>query len=91
MKFLVLDGALLRNKALVPSGKLILSYLNNLQKSGKCYFGGYEYLADQLGLSLEVTVKVCQDYFKRGLLRQDSDGIRLAHDFSWYTFFSGAL
>jgi len=84
MKFIIIDGALLRNKSLVPGGKLIISYLSNLQKAGKCYYGGFEYLSDVLGLSLEVTTKICQSYFKRGLIKQDSDGIRLTHDFSFY-------
>lgn len=89
MKFLIIDGALMRNKVITAPGKLIISYIYNLERAGKCYFGGVEYLADVLGLSLETTSQYLHGYFKHGLLRQDTDGIRLNHDFSYYTTYTG--
>lgn len=89
MKFLIIDGALMKNKVISAPGKLIISYIYNLEKAGKCYFGGLDYLSDQLGLSFEVTSTFIHKYVKYGLLRQDPDGLRLNHDFSFYTTFTG--
>lgn len=84
MKFLMIDGSLLSNKDLSSASKLIISYLNNLGKAGKSYFGGLDYLADQLGLDIQTLAKIIHDGCNRGLLKQESDGLKLNHPIEFY-------
>lgn len=84
MKFLMIDGSLLSNKELSSPAKLIIAYLHNLGKAGKSYFGGLDYLSDQLGLDNQLIAKVIHDGCQRGLLKQEADGLKLNHPIEFY-------
>jgi len=91
MKFLMIEGGLLRNKNFSPASKLVISYLFNLGKSGKCYFGNYQYLADVLGIEYDFFSKCIAGLLAEGMIVQTSDGLTLGRDMNFYSNFSREL
>jgi len=79
----MIDGALLRNKNISPNSKLIIAFLYNLCKSGRCYFGSYEYMADQLGINYESFAKSIANLLEKKVIVQTSEGITLGKDFHY--------
>lgn len=57
MKFLVLDGALLRNTSFTPADKLIISYIYGLEKAGREFYGSLPWLSMELGIALDYLEK----------------------------------
>lgn len=88
MNFLMIDGALLRNKQINPTMKLIISYLYNLGKHGKAYFGGYQYMADILGISEKNFTQNMASLVSAGFVVQTSEGLILGRDLNFFSTFS---
>lgn len=88
MKFLMIDGAFMRNKMFNATQKLIISYINNLSRSGKCFYGRIDYLADQLGLDERTVAKNMQPLFKEGILKQTGAGVTMGATFEYVINFS---
>jgi len=53
MKFLQIDASLLTNKSLRPLDKMIVAYLDMLQKNGKSCFANLNYLSNLFGVNQE--------------------------------------
>lgn len=81
MKFLIIDGKLLKNKTFLMADKVLLSYIFNLQKAGKKFFGTINYLSDELGSSEESLEKRINFLIERGVLRRCADGIELTLEY----------
>lgn len=81
MKFLMIDGALLRNATFNATMKIILSYIYNLKKSDKVFFGSMDYLASVLGLDLMLLSKNIEVMLRHGYLLQTSEGLTLGCEF----------
>jgi hypothetical protein len=77
MKFLLIDGNLLVNKSLTPADKMIISYVNNLACSGKCFYGTYAFLCDQLGIRYDYLEKRLNALLEVGILVSSKEGITL--------------
>jgi len=88
MKFIIIDGSLLRNKAISAEGKLIISYLFNLGKCGKCFFGSYEYMADVLGIEEIRLTKIIRSYLSENLFVMTPEGLTLGRDLNYFCTFS---
>jgi len=90
MKFIIIDGSLLRNKAVSSDGKLIISYLYNLGKCGKSFFGSYEYMADVLGIDERKLTHIVRSYLHENLFVQTPEGLTLGRDLNYFCTFSKA-
>jgi hypothetical protein len=90
MKFLMLDGALCRNKNISSAGKILISYLHNLKRANKCYYGGLEYLSDILGIKESDLSELIQTYCKYGLMNYCPEGLTITYDLNYYISFSWA-
>lgn len=88
MKFLMIQGELLRNKQINPTMKLIISYLYNLSKNGKCYFGGYQYMSDILGISEKNFTQNMASLVAAGMVVQTTEGLTLGRDLTYFSNFS---
>jgi hypothetical protein len=90
MKFLVIDGALLRNRFLKLGEKAIICFLLNLAKQNKCYYGQYDYLSDIFGISIETCMSSVRNLLKKGLIVQTSAGLTTTHNLDYYiNYFPG--
>jgi hypothetical protein len=76
MKFLAIDGDLLKNTSLNPTDKLICSFLFNLSKAGKGYWGSYEYLSGEFGLRT--------DYLEQRFIFLEQKGIIHKNEVGWF-------
>jgi len=77
MKFLLIDGELLVNKSLTPTDKMIISYMNNLSRSGKCFYGTRAFLCDQLGVNYDYLEKRLTKLLEHDILLSSKEGITL--------------
>lgn len=77
MKYLIIDGELLKNTTLKPTDKFILSYMYNLEKSGNNFYGALPFLSNEIGLPLDFIKKRINVLFDWGLIRADEKGIYL--------------
>jgi len=80
MNFLTISGELLKNTTLRADDKLILSYIYNLKKAGKTFFGSTEYLSKELGMKKSNLEKRFETMEKFGLLKKTGNGITLQPD-----------
>ncbi len=77
MKFLIIDGELLKNTLYTPTDKMIICYVHNLESSGKYFFGGIGYLANELGVAGDYLKKRFDKLIYWGILRADPDAVRM--------------
>lgn len=77
MKFLLIDGELLVNKSLTPTDKMIISYINNLSRSGKCFYGTHAFLSDQLGVRYDYLENRLTKLLEADILLASKEGITL--------------
>lgn len=77
MKYLIIDGEILKNPIFKPTDKLILSYMYNLEKSGNNFYGALPFLSQEFGLPLEFMKKRINQLFEWGIIRADEKGIYL--------------
>lgn len=77
MKYLAIDGELLANKTIGGTDKLIISFIWNLEKGGKSFYGTHIYMADTLGIRYDFFEKRFTKMLQVGLLYAANDGIRL--------------
>lgn len=89
MKFLALDGDLLKNQNLTPTDKMIVQFLFNLNKSGKIYFGDFSYLAKELGIKSDYCEKRFLFLESKNLIAKDSVGWSLKVPFWQIVNFEG--
>jgi len=78
MKYLSIDGLLLANKTIGGTDKLIISFIWNLQKGNKSFYGTHPYLADVLGIRYEFLEKRFNKLIQVGLLHATNNGIELS-------------
>lgn len=78
MKYLSIDGELLQNKTIGPAQKLIISFIGNLNKGGKKYYGTHLYLAQTLGIRYDHLEKQMALLLKAGVLEVTEEGIELS-------------
>jgi biotin operon repressor len=81
MNYLVIDGKLLKNKTWTMADKVLLSYIFNLKKAGKKFFGTANYLSSELGASEEALTKRINHLISQNILTRNADGITLAISF----------
>jgi hypothetical protein len=81
MNFLLIDGKLLKNQVFMAVDKLILSYIFNLKKANKKFFGTVQYLAAELGTKEELLSKRINILVDKGILERTVDGITLAVEY----------
>lgn len=89
MKFLLVDGVLLKNTYLNPTCKFILSFLYNLSKQGKGFWGSFEYLASEFGVGSDYITKQFEYLEKKGLIKKNELGYFLAAPWYQITDFGG--
>lgn len=82
MKYLSIDGDLLANKSIGGTDKLIISFIWNLQKGNKSFYGTHIYLADVLGIRYEFLEKRFQKLLQVNLLHTTPNGIELTYSIS---------
>jgi hypothetical protein len=75
MKYLSIDGELLKNKTIPAASKLIISFMINLRKGGKCFYGTHAYLSETLGIRYEYLEKCMSALLKSGILKVTDEGI----------------
>lgn len=88
MKFLMIEGALLCNKNISAQGKVLISYLANLKKHGKSYYGGLDYLSDQLGIENYLLTKLINNYIGLKLMEYNSNGLTLCKNLEYFFTFN---
>lgn len=81
MNFLIIDGKLLKNKVFTAADKVLLSYIFNLKKAGKKFFGTMNYLSSELGAPEELLSKRINFLIEKGVLYRSHDGIQLALEY----------
>ena len=84
MKFLIIDGALLRNKFIRSDEKMLICFLLNLAKQQKCFWGQYDYLADIFGSQVQHIVACTRNCIKKGFIVQTGAGLTTTHDLDFY-------
>lgn len=89
MKFLLVDGFLLQNTYLNPTCKLILSFLYNLSKQGKGFWGSPDYLAKEFGVGTDYILKQFEFLEKKGLIKRNELGYFLNQPWYLITEFGG--
>lgn len=57
MKFMMIDGILLRNRTLQPLDKLIISYIHGFESQGRDCWASEEFMAVELGVSQDAVSK----------------------------------
>ena len=77
MKYLIIDGELLKNEVLKPTDKIILSYMYNLEKTGNNFYGALPFLAKEIGLPIEYIKGRFNQLFNWQLIRADEKGVYL--------------
>lgn len=77
MKYLSIDGELLGNNTIGPAQKIIISFIGNLNKGGKKYYGTHLYLAQTLGIRYDHVEKTMATLLKAGILNVSEEGIEL--------------
>lgn len=75
MKFIVIEGELLKNTAFTPTDKLILTFLHNLNKAGKAYWGDPAYLAGEFGVG--------NDYIQKRFDFLESKAVIKKNEIGW--------
>lgn len=88
MKFLVIDGELLANETFKPTDKLILSYMYNLEKGGKKFFGGEHFIGKELGLKTEFIKKRMNQLNNWGLIQASESCIILSKSWEYIVNFT---
>lgn len=90
MKFITIDGELLKNDCLTPTDKFLIQIINNLDKAGKAMWGSPDYYARELGLQAEHIrrrLQILEDY---KLIWKNDKGYVLNASFEMITVFSVA-
>lgn len=77
MKYLSIDGGILSNKTIPPTCKLIISYIANLQKGGKAFYGTYSYMSEVLGIRYDYFEKNMEKLLQADILHASKEGIVL--------------
>lgn len=77
LKYLSIDGGILSNKTIPPTCKLIISYISNLQKGGRAFYGTYSYMSEQLGIRYDYFEKNMTKLLECDILHSSKEGIVL--------------
>jgi hypothetical protein len=77
LKYLSIDGGILSNKSIPPTCKLIISYIANLQKGGKAFYGTYAYMSETLGIRFDYFEKNMTKLLEADILVASKEGITL--------------
>lgn len=77
LKYLSIDGGILANKTIPPASKLIISYISNLQKGGKCFYGTHSYMSETLGIRFDFFEKQFDNLIDEGILAVTKEGVTL--------------
>jgi hypothetical protein len=80
MKFLILDGELLKNKNFTLCDKIIISYVYNLHKAGKFFFGELSHFCEEIGSPKEQVKKRFDLLVTKGILELTTYGCTLKMD-----------
>lgn len=77
LKYLAIDGGILANKSIPPTSKLIISYIANLQKADKYFYGTYAYMSETLGIRYDYFEKQMGKLLEADILHSTKEGITL--------------
>lgn len=78
VKFLTIDGGLLRNRHINSGNKLVLSLVANFENSGYSFFGGLKYIADTFGITEEMADDIVSKMIEKGWLSRSGNALSLA-------------
>lgn len=81
MKFLLIDGTLLKNTHFTPTDKMIIATLHNLSKANKGFYGSFAYLANEFGLAIDYVEKRFAKLEKEGVIVRRESGYYLGMSF----------
>lgn len=76
--FLMIPGEILLNHGLGATDKLILSYMYQLSKGNKAFFGSMVYLSKALGVDVKIIGSRIKRLQEVNLIEQSPSGLRLA-------------
>lgn len=79
LKYLSIDGGILANKTIPPVAKIIISYVSNLNKGDKYFYGTRSYMAETLGIRFDFLDKTLDKMLDLGVLQVTTQGIGLGH------------
>lgn len=77
LKYLTIEGGILQNKSIPPGHKLVISYVANLGKANKFFYGTYAYMSETLGIRFDYYEKIMEQLLENDILHSYKEGIGL--------------
>lgn len=87
MKFIIIDQVVLNNYNFKAVDKLVISYIMNLQKGGKKFYGSVQYLSKELGITVDLIAESLNFLTLNNVLAHSAAGISIAVPFYQLAFF----